>query len=55
MRDRARFLSVRVNAMTTDPGFLRMQFQAHVREAASDGIPHLAGLLLATGRDYAAH
>jgi hypothetical protein len=29
-----------------DPGLARMQFQAHLREAASDGIPHLAGLLL---------
>src|SRR5439155_20382489 len=30
-----------------DPGFIRMQFQADLREAASDSIPHLAGLLLA--------
>ena len=30
-----------------DPGLLRMQFQPHFREAASDDIPHVAGLLLA--------
>jgi hypothetical protein len=27
-----------------DPGLARMQFQAHFREAPSDGVPHVAGL-----------